>query len=113
MTTLKEILKSDFTRRWVATDGWRGYEESTPKPNTNWFEVHSNWVTGEYDDAGGHQGSKVKSKIDQFKSQIRSKGGEVKIITGRTSNVFSTSYQVFVRGVKETEAQSIADSIFN
>jgi len=106
------IEKSDFQRKWVSTDAWRGYEEVTPKKGTEWFEVHSNWVTGEWEDAGEHKGSEVKSKIDQFKSQIKSKGGEVKIMTGRTSNVFSTAYQVFVRGIDKSEAQSIADSIF-
>ena len=104
--------KSDFNSRWVSTDGWRGYTEHTPKPNTNWFEVHSSWVTGDWEDAGDNASHVVEARINQFKSAIRAKGGEVNVKTGQTSNSFSTSFQVFVRGVDQSEAQKISDSIF-
>ena len=104
--------RTDFKRQWVSTDPWRGYQESQPKPNTNWFEVHSSWVTGDWPDSGENASSVVKGKISQFKSKIRAAGGETNIQFNRTSNVFSTAYQVFVRGIDTGHAQSIADEIF-
>ena len=102
----------DFDIKWHSTDAWRGYEEAVPKKNTNWFEVHADWTTGDWEDAGEHAASKQQTKIQQFRDKISQAGGTTKFLHLPTSNVFSSSLQVFARGVEESVAQDLARNIF-
>jgi len=109
---MTEKSHKDFDIKWHSTDAWRGYQEAVPKPNTNWFEVHADWTTGDWEDAGEHAVSKQKTKILQFRDKISQAGGTTKFLHLPTTNVFSSSLQVFARGVEESVAQDLARNIF-
>ena len=86
----------DFTIKYIATDGWRGYY--TAKPNSkDWQEVDSDWITSNWSDAGDNASDTVEEKLDQMAHKYESKGKQMAVIFLQTSNVFSTNYQVFIK----------------
>jgi hypothetical protein len=89
------------TSKYVATDGWRGYQEVTPEPG--YKEIDADWLTGDWDDApAGHSESEVDAKTKALEREH----GDIWLIFTPTSNVFSTSYSVIVRD-KSTPAKPV------
>jgi hypothetical protein len=102
----EEIPKKidDFRIKYVSTDAWRGYYEATPIKGTEWKEVKSSWVTGEWEDAPKEcRGSDVQSTLEKTREKVEKLGGQIRVIFLPTSNVFSTAYQVFVRWIDVEE----------
>lgn len=84
------------TSKYIATDGWRGYTKIIPE--AGYKELDSDWVTGDWDDApAGNSSSDVDSKLKELEKQY----GDIHVIFTPTSNVFSTSYAVIVKGPTE------------
>ncbi len=80
------------TRKYVSTDGWRGY--NTIIPEQGYKEITADWVTGDWDDApSGNSSSEVEAKIKALEAEH----GDIWVIFTPTSNVFSTAYDVLVR----------------
>jgi hypothetical protein len=89
-----EKPKNGFKLKWVSTDGWRGYNNVVaPK---GYQSVHSDWVTGDWDDAGDHASSVVEKKVKEFEKKHKN----ITVVTSPTSNGFSTGIDVFVNPVK-------------
>lgn len=93
----------DFKLKYVSTDAWRGYYDAIPTKKSGWKKISSDWVTGDWEDAGEHAGSVQEAKIADLASKIEALGGELRVIFAPTSNVFSTGMDVFVRGLKESQ----------
>lgn len=89
----------DFKISYVKTDGWGGYYEAKPTKKSKWVEIENDWMTGGYDDAGEHADYKVKEKLDRMEMELKKENKELAVIFLPTSNVFSTSYQVFSRAL--------------
>lgn len=91
-----------FRLKYVHTDGWRGYYDCQPVKKAGWvladLDSASSWVTGDWSDAPeGHAASDVESKVDAYAKQQEARGYDTCIVFTPTSNVFSTSYDVFTR----------------
>ena len=80
-------------RKWVATDGWRGYQET--KWKNGFVSIANGWVTGWIDDTVSHK--KTASDLNQWLEEHQS---EVPVpvywVFEPTSNVFSTASEIFV-----------------
>ena len=98
----------DFKIKYISTDGWRGYYKAEPTKKSGWVELDSDWVTGNWEDApSGHGGSEVENKLTRVVKEIKKLGGEIRIVFLPTSNVFSTAYDVFIRGVEKATAERL------
>lgn len=90
----------EFRIEYVATDGWRGYYEATASKKSGWIKLKDGWVTGDWDDAPeDSKGSNVEATLKALNNKVVKLGGELRVIFVPTSNVFSTAYDVFVRGI--------------
>lgn len=90
----------EFRIKYISTDPWRGYYEAVATKISGWLKLDSDWVTGDWEDAPeGNASSDVEAKLKALHSKVSELGGELKVIFLPTSNVFSTAYDVFVRGV--------------
>jgi hypothetical protein len=80
-------------RKYVATDGWRGYQETTWK--NGFVSIANGWVTGYPDDTVSYK--KTASDLHEFMEEHQ---GEVPVpvywVFEPTSNVFSTASEIFV-----------------
>lgn len=81
------------TSKYVATDGWRGYNEITAQPGFKLLD--SNWVTGDWGDdvALEHGETPTEARL----AKLEAEHGALYVIYTPTSNVFSTSIDVLVR----------------
>ena len=81
------------TRKWVASNAWRGYNEVVPEPG--YRVVAEDWTTGEWGDAiSDEQGpNATERKLKKLEREY----GEVFVIYTPTSNVFSTGMDVLTR----------------
>lgn len=94
----------EFAIKYIATDGWRGYYDAVPTKKSRWQKVDADWVTGNWDDAGEHASDSVDAKVKAMEQKAIAEGKELAVVFTPTSNVFSTSYDVFVREVEKTDA---------
>jgi hypothetical protein len=82
--------------KYTSTDAWRGYYSAVPVKKNGWQLLDSNWITGDYSDApDGHGSSDVQLKLDNLAKKLASEGFKMAVVYAPTSNVFSTSYDVF------------------
>ena len=109
---MRELKRSEpeFIIKYVASDGWRGYYEAKAKKGTGWKPVDvqkmelAGWVTGNWEDApDGAAADDVESKINALYERVSAEGGEMKMIMLPTSNVFSTAYDLFIKGIELPE----------
>jgi hypothetical protein len=84
----------DITRKWVSTDGWRGYHDTTIG---GWVTVLRGWTTGGWDDPIAERKRVFNSFAEELMEQILFAPCEVAIITDTTSNLFSTGISVQVK----------------
>lgn len=92
-------------KRWVATDGWRGYEEPIY------------WVAGA-NDTGMYSDSPCPSDVAQkelgyIKSALRQAGIRFKSTTARSSNVFMIKHYIVVAPADFDKAKAIALEHYN
>lgn len=81
------------TMGYVSTDAWRGYWEATAADG--WRKVGEGTNCGSWDDAPtGTSNAEVEAKIARLQAEY----GEIVVVLGGSSNVFSQPYDVFARG---------------
>jgi hypothetical protein len=102
------VYKHEIKLKYVSTDGWRGYYETIPTRKSKWVRIDSDWITGEWEDAGEHAYSKVKARQKKIIQTVEDNGGELIIVLTPTSNVFSTGMDVFVRGLPSAIINSLS-----
>lgn len=83
-----------LTRRYVSTDGWRGYYET--KPVGAWQEVTTGWTTGNWGDSIANSKQEFNRWTQRLIEGRTDAPCDVWIIFDPTSNVFSTAVGVFV-----------------
>lgn len=82
-----------FRLNYISTDAWRGYYAAEALEGSGWVKQDDGWMTGEWDDAPEEaRGSNVEAKLNAL-----AEDQDVVVVFAPTSNVFSTSYDVFVR----------------
>lgn len=84
----------DITRKWVSTDGWRGYHHTTID---GWVTVLNGWTTGGWGDPIADRKRVFNSFAEELMEQSLFAPCEVAIITDTTSNLFSTGISVQVK----------------
>jgi hypothetical protein len=102
LVTEYEILDGEYEdagnvleRRYVSTDGWRGYYETRPVGD-NWTEAQSGWTTGDWGDAISDSKREFNAWAEAVISGTIQYGFPVWIVTDPTSNVFSTAVGVWI-----------------
>ena len=78
--------------RWVSTDAWRGYWDAVPADG--WKKVGEGTNTGSWSDSPrGTSNDEVEAEINLLAEEH----GQVVVIVGGSSNVFSMPYDVLAR----------------
>ena len=85
---------SPLTRRYVATDGWRGYYET--RPTGDWTPVVDGWTTGNWGDPVADSKQRFNRWAEALIAGDVTPPCEVWLVADPTSNVFSTAVTVFV-----------------
>ena len=89
----------DFETKWVDMGGWRGYFDVASK---NWKNVHSDNILSMSADA---------EELEKFDTEVRKifKENNIKFarVFTRSSNVFSTGYDLFVQKQDYGKAKSL------
>lgn len=82
-----------------STDAWRGYYEAVAAEGSGWESIdESGWMTGDYDDAPyDARSSSVEKKCERIAEALEAEGYDLLVVFTPTSNVFSTSYDLFKR----------------
>jgi hypothetical protein len=93
-------IGEDFAVKWKSTDAWRGHYTVTPKKGSGWEKIGSDWVTGNWSDAGSNSAAAQEARIQDLANRVSAMGGELKVILTPTSNAFSTGMDMFVRNIK-------------
>lgn len=99
----------DFRIKWIATDAWRGYYDTEATKKSKWVKFLSDWVTGNWSDAGEHGSDETEKRVKILASKIEKLGGELRIVFAPTSNVFSTGYDLYVRGISQDEIDGLKE----
>ena len=81
--------EGDFNVSWHDSGGWRGYYEVTSK---KWKNVHTDTALSMSEDE-----QELKEFDDKLQATLREKSIPFARVFSRTSNVFSTSYDFFVK----------------
>jgi hypothetical protein len=83
---------------YVSTDGWRGYYNAVATKKHGWIKVDGDWMTDNWDDAPtGNSSDEVADKLDRMAEEYARQGKKMAVVYTPTSNVFSTSYDVFTK----------------
>jgi len=72
-------------KKWVRTSAWRGYEE-----------YDNSVADGCFLAMNSYQNEQEKDRISKIKSKLRKNKIPHRVAYGRTSNVFSTAYDIVV-----------------
>jgi hypothetical protein len=81
--------EGDFDAKWHDSGGWRGYYEVSSK---KWKNVHTDTALSYSADE-----SELKTFDDKLQAELKNKSIPFARVFSRTSNVFSTSYDFFVK----------------
>jgi hypothetical protein len=82
--------EGDFDAKWHSTDAWRGYYEV--EPSEKWEELHSDAILSMSEDE-----KELKEFDDNLRAELDSQGIPYARVFTRTSNVFSTGYNFYVK----------------
>ncbi len=93
----EKARQGDFMKKWISTDGWRGYYKVTASKKSRWEFISSDWITGDWDDAGDNASSKQEARIKKLEEDLAADGYELALVLSPTSNVFSTGMDLFKR----------------
>ena len=100
----------DFSIKYTATDGWRGYYSAIPTKKSGWIAIDSDWVSGNWDDAGDNASDNVEAKMDKLLDRVLKMGGDLIMVVLPTSNVFSTAYDVFVKNLTAEQIDGLKNN---
>lgn len=92
---IQPYATQDFNAEWVSTDAWRGYYKVKPN-NDDWEKLHSDSILHQH-----HSEKELKEFDDRIREIGEELGVEIARVTTQTSNVFSTSYDLFIKGREE------------
>lgn len=91
---------TEFKVKWVSTDAWRGYYETeTPK---GWTKIHDDNILAMSEDE-----KELKKFDDLLTEYLKTKNIQFVKVFCRSSNVFSTGYEVFVKTTDKTTLELI------
>jgi hypothetical protein len=105
------MKKGDFTLKWNSTDAWRGYYDAVPSKGSGWQKLDSNWMTGNWEDAGDNAANVVQKNLAELHAKVQAAGGKMTVVTAPTSNVFSTGYDVFVKGLSKQAFDDLSGAV--
>lgn len=94
------VENKEIRIKYIKTDGWRGYYDAVPTKKGGWAKIESNWMTGNWDDAGENGEGAIMKNIEKTAKKLEKEGKEVLVVYTPTSNVFSIGLDVFVRDKK-------------
>ena len=100
ITAYEDATEGDFKTSWHATDGWRGYFDITP--SDQWTPIHSDCILSHSYDA-----EQLEKFDKEFQQYLLSNNINYARVFTRTSNLFSTGYDLFVESSKVAQAQTI------
>ena len=100
ITDYRDDTEGDFTVKYHRTDGWRGYYEVESE---NWVNVHEDCILAYSTDA-----AELQTFQDALMEQMDGVGIEYARVFSRTSNVFSSGFDFFVRKQDAEKAKAIA-----
>ena len=81
--------EGEFTVKYIPTDGWRGYYEAESK---NYVKLHDDCALAYSEDQ-----EELKKFDEELKEILRNQGIKFAVVITRTSNVFSSGVDYFVR----------------
>lgn len=81
--------EGDFDVKWHSSDAWRGWYEVSSK---RWKNIHTDTALSYSEDE-----SELKTFDEKLQSELKNKSIPFARVFSRTSNVFSTSYDFFVK----------------
>lgn len=82
-----------FSQKYVRTDGWRGYTETSID---GWTEVTTGWTTGDWGDSVSDRKAPFRDWVESLHDGDIDLPCPVAIVCDLTSNVFSTAIGVWV-----------------
>jgi hypothetical protein len=88
--------------RWVDSGGYRGYYESYAPKGSNYVKVHDDNILAYSEDE-----AKLKEFDDEVTAGFKEKGVKWMKVFPRSSNLFSTGYDLFVRKNNAKQAEGI------
>jgi len=94
----------DFTAEWVSTDAWRGYYKVKAAAD-DWEKLHSDSILHQH-----HSEKELKEFDDRIREIGEELGVEIARVTTQTSNVFSSSYDLFIKG-REEDIEELKDRV--
>lgn len=95
----EKARQGDFMKKWISTDGWRGYYKVTASKKSRWEFISSDWVTGDWSDAGENAASSQEERIEKLEADLNQEGFELALVLSPTSNCFSTGMDLFKRKI--------------
>lgn len=87
-------------KKWVRTDAWRGY-----------YEYDNSVADGCFLAMNESQNKEEMDRIKKVKSVLRKNKIPHRVATARTSNVFSTAYDIVVDKKNVKKAKSLLKSV--
>jgi len=104
-TKFKSIVINDehkhpeFKLKWISDGGWRGYYDAIATKKSGWIrqKEHSDWITGDWEDAGDNAQSKQIAHLNGLADEYQKENKEMAVVFSQTSNCFSTGFDVFIR----------------
>ena len=91
------VENKEIEIKYISTDGWRGYYDAVPTKKGGWIKIESNWMTGNWNDAGENGEDVMMKNIEKTAKKLEKEGKEVLVVYTPTSNAFSIGLDVFVR----------------
>lgn len=102
-----EVIRLAKRVRWHPTDGWRGfYELILPRDEARNYHHLDDWCPTLADEYTKHLAEKWEDVYDAFTylEEIKPEGKAI-LFVGRTSNVFSVVYDIYIE--KNSEVESV------
>lgn len=93
------VYKISVKKKWVATDGWRGYERPI-------YAIAGASDTGMWEDSPAPS-NKVNDELKSLKSFLTQKGIKSKIVTTKSSNNFMVKRWIVVPSEQMDEAKKV------
>lgn len=93
-----------FDTEWHSTDAWRGHY--SVESSDNWMRVNTDTIL-----TGHHTEKDLKEMQERLREEFKRQGIEWVEVYPRTSNVFATGFDIFVKkGDKEEALKTIAET---
>jgi hypothetical protein len=96
--------EGDFDAKWKSTDAWRGYYEVVP--SEKWEELHSDAILSYSEDE-----KELKEFDDKLRAELDAQGIPYARVFTRTSNVFSTGYDFYVKKGYAKQVEKLVEEL--